>query len=776
MKKSSAFLTKSKKNLIALLLFALVAAAGPLFAQTIYRVGPCSNSTHPNLQSAYNDVVANGWTNDYVIEICTGTRWNEHLVFPEVTTGKLGKRLTIRSVTGNPADVVYMYDNPNIHEALLLESAKHIDFEGITFNVLPATGRTTWQVVEAKLGAGDITFSNCNFEAPGNIGSLQDYNYAVCWIRNASDDFAFSHCVFAAGSVGVLANSPGATHPVNLNLDYCTFAFNETKGVRINQNFQGGMVSVTNSQFYSMNSAPEYFGVLYESTQGECQMNSNFLLIENKDLAKGIETHCPKLTVIQNNMNFQDCIYTSGVDAEGEVDEVVVQYNVIDQLFAITERKADGVFEGIKVKGLYQNGSLHTNSVEIKNNNLLSRAGSIQSGIFVGGHNGRTDLLTITENHLNQKSSEVDAQSWLMGILVQGYGTFNEFGPTQINFNELIMEGGEAGRIWGIAAWGVIRRSTFGVFNNELRIAEINTNDGLGIDFWGNRPSQDETADPKPLWVGNNTISMECEQNQARALQFRDADNARVYHNTIHLFGGWPTHGVGPIAMSASDPSGSMTDLKMYNNIFSNQSNGFNLDIQCQCLASSNYNLYDGSGTIWGFTAQYEGNTYLSLGLWQSATGFDANGINAIPLFISSTDLHLQANSPGIDHALFTFYPVEANQLTKDIDLQSRPQGFAPDMGADERSGFNKTNLLADEDHEITVWPNPTRGEFQILLPEGTDEAQIRILNLNGALIFQENQTQLQTSYDLTHEPAGIYLLEIQIPGKPKMVRKLIRQ
>ncbi len=73
---------------------------------------------------------------------------------------------------------------------------------------------------------------------------------------------------------------------------------------------------------------------------------------------------------------------------------------------------------------------------------------------------------------------------------------------------------------------------------------------------------------------------------------------------------------------------------------------------------------------------RYAGTTLQTLVDWQTTTGRDGNSISQNPLFVSSSDLHIQELSPcrarGIDVAL----------VTSDYDGHGR--GSPPDMGADE--------------------------------------------------------------------------------------------
>jgi len=106
-------------------------------------------------------------------------------------------------------------------------------------------------------------------------------------------------------------------------------------------------------------------------------------------------------------------------------------------------------------------------------------------------------------------------------------------------------------------------------------------------------------------------------------------------------------------------------------------------------VTSSNYNvLYSTSANVgyWDVTAQ----TYSG---WKTASGGDANSINANVNFVSGTDLHLASNAEivhnaGIPIPPFTDpggsgVPVNETGVVKDFDNADRSK-FSPEIGADE--------------------------------------------------------------------------------------------
>jgi hypothetical protein len=94
------------------------------------------------------------------------------------------------------------------------------------------------------------------------------------------------------------------------------------------------------------------------------------------------------------------------------------------------------------------------------------------------------------------------------------------------------------------------------------------------------------------------------------------------------------------------------------------------------------YNLYFASGGGTAGTWIWKGVTYSTFAAYQSASGNDANGLAGTdPLLVNpiAGDLHLQSTSTAIDRGQNL-----AESGTLDIDSQTRIQGTAIDLGADE--------------------------------------------------------------------------------------------
>ncbi|MBI4848076.1 MAG: DUF2341 domain-containing protein, partial [Nitrospirae bacterium] len=94
----------------------------------------------------------------------------------------------------------------------------------------------------------------------------------------------------------------------------------------------------------------------------------------------------------------------------------------------------------------------------------------------------------------------------------------------------------------------------------------------------------------------------------------------------------------------------------------------------------SDYNdfYYTGGGNIF----QWASTDYSNFSNYQTNSGQDSHSISSNPSLVSSTDLHIQSNSPCINIGTASFNSTSAPAT--DIDGDSRPGGAGYDMGADE--------------------------------------------------------------------------------------------
>ncbi len=71
--------------------------------------------------------------------------------------------------------------------------------------------------------------------------------------------------------------------------------------------------------------------------------------------------------------------------------------------------------------------------------------------------------------------------------------------------------------------------------------------------------------------------------------------------------------------------------------------------------------------------------------------------------------------------------------------------------------GIAENNLI----EEITIFPNPTTGEFQLSVV-GYQLSEIKITNVLGQIVYQQQSTDNRQLIDISSEPKGIYFIQLE--------------
>ncbi len=86
------------------------------------------------------------------------------------------------------------------------------------------------------------------------------------------------------------------------------------------------------------------------------------------------------------------------------------------------------------------------------------------------------------------------------------------------------------------------------------------------------------------------------------------------------------------------------------------------------------------------------------------------------------------------------------------------------------------TNEVETMESSLKVYPNPSSGKFQVNVGNETIKGKVtvKVYNMAGALLLQTQEINPEFSVDLTNQPAGVYILNLEINGK-KVSKKLIK-
>lgn len=92
--------------------------------------------------------------------------------------------------------------------------------------------------------------------------------------------------------------------------------------------------------------------------------------------------------------------------------------------------------------------------------------------------------------------------------------------------------------------------------------------------------------------------------------------------------------------------------------------------------------------------------------------------------------------------------------------------------------GFNggTDEWLTEDDgtnpFEVSIFPNPNNGKFQILTNTDGEAKQIVIYNIIGEQVYNEKFTELNTNVDISHLEKGLYMIQIYNSDQKEKVTK----
>ncbi|MEI8203994.1 MAG: hypothetical protein WCH34_13320 [Bacteroidota bacterium] len=175
--------------------------------------------------------------------------------------------------------------------------------------------------------------------------------------------------------------------------------------------------------------------------------------------------------------------------------------------------------------------------------------------------------------------------------------------------------------------------------------------------------------------VASNGYTLHTYQDNGYGIAIISGGGYNLYFNTVYMNTSQTATGY-PAALLINTVSTNST-LNIRNNIFAiTETVGTTYCVYSAATAARfadiNYNDYYTTGTNIG----YRGSNCSTIAAWRTATTKDANSVAVNPLFVSASDLHLQAGSTlaGIGTSI--------SGITTDIDGDIR--GASPVIGADE--------------------------------------------------------------------------------------------
>lgn len=242
----------------------------------------------------------------------------------------------------------------------------------------------------------------------------------------------------------------------------------------------------------------------------------------------------------------------------------------------------------------------------------------------------------------------------------------------------------------------------------------------------------------------------------------------KIYNNSVYLT---ETQNDGtnkgiPIAFSSTVSTAGAIDLR--NNIFVvNLADAtiptFAISVPPVAATYSNIdnNIYYSSGPNLGQTPGGP-PAFTDLTGMKSILGGNVNSLKVLPVFTSTTDLHVSQTS---DNAAIDNKGVILADVTVDIDDETRST-TTPDIGADE---FTVATMAVGEvanKAKIQVYPNPVNDVLTVSSDKKV--SNISVYNVGGQLIQEANNSNV---INLVKLSSGVYFVKTVVEGKTEMTK-----
>ncbi|MES2763705.1 MAG: T9SS type A sorting domain-containing protein [Bacteroidota bacterium] len=101
------------------------------------------------------------------------------------------------------------------------------------------------------------------------------------------------------------------------------------------------------------------------------------------------------------------------------------------------------------------------------------------------------------------------------------------------------------------------------------------------------------------------------------------------------------------------------------------------------------------------------------------------------------------------------------------------PDGTALLRTANDEGGLE---ILTAKENEITVYPNPNNGEFNLFINEISEDMVVEVYNSVGQVVLKQNIDQNQTVLNINGETSGIYFIKISGNNATGLMTKIIKQ
>lgn len=210
--------------------------------------------------------------------------------------------------------------------------------------------------------------------------------------------------------------------------------------------------------------------------------------------------------------------------------------------------------------------------------------------------------------------------------------------------------------------------------------------------------------------------------------------------------------------------------------------NGSSINMQLRNGTTCKMALLRGGYDVWGINELGTGdpdnlpwsNEKKSSHFWLFKMVFGSTDVNITVWRDPNLSSEPTSGGATITIPTFTFdnvYLSQASSGTTSFDevriganFASVKDGGSTTQTVSNANGFPDFNILQVDPQElsISIYPNPSTGKLNILLPDNMPKAEVTIYNLNGAKLYKFNVAKRIEGFDLSSQPEGLYFLQIK--------------
>lgn len=533
----------------------------------------------------------------------------------------------------------------------------------------------------APLQSVPVTFPNATLTAPGTYtiqataelaGDTNPANDQITGTINGLEPFSGTINVGTGETFTSLTNAGGVFQALNnagisgnLTVQITSDLTAETGAVPLNQLAEAGVGGYT--VVFKPSGAPRVISGTGAANQALIKLNGADRIVFDGSLGNTLGGTDRSLTITNNQTGTSTVFWIAAVNAGNAATNNTIKNCIINGTGTTTAQTTAGILGG---SGTTIGGAAEApnNDNTVTNNHIFG----VQNGIYNQGATSLDQNWVVTNNEFG---SATEAQkNRFRGMLMGNANNFTISGNTVLGVTNFTST---TGANTGIQLAFSLTNGT--VTNN--RISNVRNLSATGTGAFGMQLGATTTTN---VLIANNfiwdieAVGSATVVNNAHGININGAATTgayKIYHNSINMNVNQTSGTTSALNVTSAVVAAGAIDLR--NNILANtQTTGATRFGVFSAAAASVFSTIDYNDYFAQNVGSLGGTTRTTLGDWQTATGQDANSLAVDPLFVSATDLHIQATSPVLGEG------VGGLGVTTDIDGETRDA--VPDMGADE--------------------------------------------------------------------------------------------